>query len=74
VPVIGWNHGGVRETLAALFPEGAIPPGDRAELFERSLAFLARRPKVPENTAFGLRESMRKTMAVYDSALQEKTR
>ena len=74
VPVIGWDHGGVRETLAALFPEGAVRPGDRAELFERSLAFLARRPQVPENMAFGLRESMQKTMAVYASALQEKTR
>lgn len=71
VPVIGWNHGGVRETLAALFPQGAVPPGDRRELLRRSLAFLARRPVVPPSTAFGLRESMHRTLAVYADILTE---
>lgn len=72
VPVIGWDHGGVAETLATLFPQGAIPPGDRSELLSRSRAFLAHRPDVFENPAFGLRESMEKTMAVYQSAKLEK--
>jgi glycosyltransferase involved in cell wall biosynthesis len=67
-PVIGWDHGGVQETLAVLFPQGAVPPGDRAALHERSLDFLSLKPVVVENTAFGLRESMEKTMAVYQSA------
>ena len=39
VPVIAWDHGGVRETLAELFPGGAVPPGDREALFRRSRAF-----------------------------------
>lgn len=68
-PVIGWDHGGVQETLAGLFPGGAVTPGDRDELLERSREFLRKRPVVPKNTAFGLRESMEKTMAVYQSAL-----
>jgi glycosyltransferase involved in cell wall biosynthesis len=72
VPVIGWDHGGVAETLAALFPQGAVAPGDRSGLLSRSLDFLADRPVVPENPAFGLRESMEKTMAVYQSARLEK--
>jgi glycosyltransferase involved in cell wall biosynthesis len=72
VPVIGWDHGGVAETLAALFPQGAVAPGDRSELLSRSRAFLAHRPTVPENPAFGLRESMEKTMAVYLSARLER--
>lgn len=67
VPVIGWNHGGVRETLAAMFPQGAVPPGDRRALFERSLAFLRRRPAVAASDAFGLHASMQGTMAVYRS-------
>ncbi|MCJ7814997.1 MAG: glycosyltransferase [Xanthomonadales bacterium] len=71
VPVIGWNHGGVAETLAALFPQGAVPPGDRSELLSRSRAFLANKPIVAENPAFGLRESMEKTMAVYRSVRAE---
>jgi glycosyltransferase involved in cell wall biosynthesis len=74
VPVIGWNHGGVAETLAALFPQGAIPPGNRSELLSHSRDFLEHKPAVPENTAFGLHESMEKTMAVYQSVWGEKAR
>jgi len=73
VPVIGWDHGGVQETLAALFPRGAVRPGDHGALLERSLEFLRERPEVPPGNEFGLRESMEKTMAVYHSALAEQT-
>jgi glycosyltransferase involved in cell wall biosynthesis len=72
VPVIAWNHGGVAETLAILFPSGAVLPGDRPKLLSRSRAFLANKPVVPENRAFGLRESMEKTLAVYHAARLEK--
>lgn len=72
VPVIGWNHGGVQETLAVLLPEGAVEPGNRKELLSRSREFLAQRPAVPRNAAFGLRESMENTFAVYDSARMDK--
>ncbi len=44
VPVIGWDHGGVQETLAAMFPQGAVTPGDRVELLERSRDFLRTAP------------------------------
>ena len=71
--MIGWNHGGVQETLAAMFPAGAVPPGDRAALLERSLAFLQDRPTVDPSTRFGLRESMDRTMDVYRSALKERS-
>jgi glycosyltransferase involved in cell wall biosynthesis len=72
VPVIGWDHGGVQETLAVLFPQGAVVPGDTIELLQRSRAFLAQRPSVQPNPAFGLNESMQKTMRVYQSVLAEK--
>lgn len=72
VPVIGWNHGGVQETLQVLFPGGAVTPGDRVELLERSLDFLKRPPSVPDNPAFGLTESMEKTLAVYQSVRLER--
>ena len=71
VPVIGWNHGGVQETLAGLFPQGAVEPGNREALLARSRAFLENRPEVPRSEAFGLTESMNKTMDVYLSALRE---
>jgi glycosyltransferase involved in cell wall biosynthesis len=71
VPVIGWNHGGVQETLAELFPAGAVAPGDRKDLLERARAFLHERPEVSPNPAFGLNESMEKTFAVYQSLRTE---
>jgi glycosyltransferase involved in cell wall biosynthesis len=73
VPVIGWGHGGVQETLAAMFPQGAVTPGDRAALLERSLAFLRQRPAVAPSRAFGLRESMENTLQVYRSVLEERS-
>lgn len=72
IPVIGWNHGGVQETLAAMFPQGAVAPGDRHALFERSLAFLRQRPAVEASSAFGLEQAMQRTLAVYRSALGER--
>jgi hypothetical protein len=65
--VIGWNHGGVQETLAAMFPQGAVEAGDRAALLERSLEFMRKAPEVLPSDAFGLSESMEKTMTVYQS-------
>lgn len=72
VPVIGWNHGGVQETLKVLFPEGAVAPGGQKELLDRSLQFLQQKPVVPPNTAFGLQETMENTMSVYQSARVER--
>lgn len=71
-PVIGWDHGGVQEVLASVYPPGAVEPGNRRELLARSRAFLANPPPVPRSEAFGLSESMQKTMAVYESALADK--
>ena len=73
VPVIGWNHGGVQEVLSEIFPAGAIPPGDRQQLTQRAREFLLHRPTVADSTAFGLQESMQKTMAVYHQALAERS-
>ena len=72
VPVIGWDHGGVQETLAMMFPQGAVTPGNHVELLERSREFLRTPPQVSPSSAFGLRESMEKTMTVYHTALAEK--
>ena len=61
------------ETLTALFPQGAVEPGDREKLLERSRVFLANRPLVPQGEAFGLRESMESTIEVYRSVLSGKS-
>lgn len=69
VPVIGWNHGGVQETLAAMFPQGAVIPDNVSELLARARQFLHRRPLVAASEAFLLEDSMHKTLQVYQSLL-----
>ena len=70
VPVIGWDHGGVQEVLAQLFPQGAVRPGDHDMLERKSREFLRAMPRVPESDRFGLNESMQKTFSVYQDALE----
>lgn len=69
VPVIGWNHGGVQEVLAEAFPRGAVTPQDQTQLHQRAREFLCDPPTVLRSGAFGLRESMQKTLDVYHQAL-----
>jgi len=73
VPVIGWNHGGVQEVLAEVFPFGAVTPGNHSQLHERVRKFLRQPPSVVRSDAFGLRESMHKTLAVYKQAVTDKS-
>ena len=72
IPVIGWNHGGVQEVLAEVFPRGAVAPGSHTQLRERAREFLRQPPLVARADAFGLRESMHKTLDVYQQAITDK--
>jgi glycosyltransferase involved in cell wall biosynthesis len=67
VPVIAWNHGGVKEILAKMFPEGAVKPDSFDSLLARTRMFLEQKPPVPDNEAFLLSESMQKHCALYES-------
>lgn len=67
VPVIGWNHGGVQEVLARMFPSGAVTPDDPLDLLTRTREFLDRPPRVPPSDAFLLEDSMRSTLELYQS-------
>jgi glycosyltransferase involved in cell wall biosynthesis len=71
VPVIGWDHGGVHETLSVMFPEGAVRPDSRLALVDKTRAFLLDRPRVAESPAFGLTRSMEQTLDLYQRLLKE---
>ncbi len=71
VPVIGWNHGGVKETLSAMFPQGAVIPDNPVDLLEKVRQFLHQPPQVEPSRAFLLEDSMQKTLQVYESLLKE---
>jgi len=69
VPVIAWNHGGVREVLAEMFEAGAVEPDNLPALIDRTREFLRRPPLVQKSDAFSLADSMDQTMRLYYAVL-----
>ena len=54
-PVIGYNHGGVGEVLAKVFPEGLVPANDWRAMGERIVEFAKAPPLVRRTKDFTLR-------------------
>jgi glycosyltransferase involved in cell wall biosynthesis len=71
-PVVAWNHGGVAEILSAVYPFGAVPPGNFSGLCAQTATFLRNAPPVEPTRSFQLEDSMRDTLAVYEQALTRK--
>lgn len=72
-PVVAWNHGGVAEILARMYPFGAVPADNSAALRAQTATFLRHAPPVPAIDAFSLERSMRETLALYHQLLEAKT-
>ncbi len=67
VPVLGWNHGGVKEILKKMFPAGAVTADSFSDLITKARGFMDHPPQVPDSDAFLLSDSMHKTLALYES-------
>ena len=67
VPVIGYDHGGVGEILAQVYPQGRVPLADPVELEQRVAAFVEERPPVPSEHPFVLQRMLDETLALYKS-------
>lgn len=65
VPVVGYDHSGVGEILAAVFPEGAVTPGDLDAIEARVLDILQHGAHVPPNDRFTRQRMLDDTLAVY---------
>ncbi|MDX1527116.1 MAG: glycosyltransferase family 4 protein [Gammaproteobacteria bacterium] len=66
VPVVGYDHGGVGEILAAMFPEGAVPVGNvdaAAEAIER---IQSEGLRVTRPNAFPLSRMLDDTIRLYE--------
>ena len=72
VPVVGYDLGGVSETLGALFPQGRVPLGDRQAAADRAVEILTNKPRILPNEVFLRREMLDKTMAVYEELVRER--
>ena len=65
-PVLGYDHGGVGELLADLYPVGRVAPGDRARLVERAQELLHRAPAIAPLQRYRLEDMQRATLALFD--------
>lgn len=65
-PVLGYDHGGVGELLADLYPVGRVAPDDRARLVERAAELLHRAPPIAPLQRYRLDDMQRATLALYD--------
>lgn len=65
VLVIGYNHGGVSEQLAAILPDGAVEVGNFTEAGVLTLSWLNAPPSVAVNHIFTLDKMLSATLDVY---------
>ena len=66
-PVVGWDLGGVGESLRRYFPAGLVPAGDRDALRDTTLSLLAVPANVPPICAPTLADMQANTVKVYES-------
>jgi glycosyltransferase involved in cell wall biosynthesis len=64
-PVIGYNHGGVKEQLQSILPQGAIPVGDIGKVTDMAQSWLQSPTAPMENTRFTLELMCEKTFKIY---------
>jgi glycosyltransferase involved in cell wall biosynthesis len=65
VPVAAYDHGGVAEQLAAVFPEGRIRVGDTQAAEEKLARWYRQAPAVPATHPFTLERMLRSTLETY---------
>ncbi|MEM1403437.1 MAG: glycosyltransferase [Pseudomonadota bacterium] len=69
-PVVGYDHGGVAEILAELYPYGAVPVRDHEAAVTRIQGILRGQHAPPRrNTRFLLEAMTRDTLALYEELL-----
>ncbi|MCG8613106.1 MAG: glycosyltransferase family 4 protein [Pseudomonadales bacterium] len=72
VPVIGYAHGGVAEILTALYPHGAVTPGDTSAVTDRLTAiYQGDAPAILENKQFLLANMQQQTLDLYNELAGE---
>ncbi|MBI5450320.1 MAG: glycosyltransferase family 4 protein [Gammaproteobacteria bacterium] len=66
-PVIGYDHGGVHETLETMFPEGRTPRGDVDQLTQRVTDFIQHPRQVVRPNSYPLQKMTMETLTLYQN-------
>lgn len=73
-PVLGYAHGGVGELLTELYPQGRVPPGDRARLAEQAASLMRNAPAITSLERYRLSDMQEATLALYAELVVEPRR
>jgi glycosyltransferase involved in cell wall biosynthesis len=73
-PVLAYGHGGVREQLERIFPEGLVEPGNVSLAIDRSAEILEDSPRPGFIGDFTLERMLSSTMGVYADVLGQATK
>jgi len=70
-PVVGYDHGGVGEVLAAVYPEGRTPLNDPTALADRLFRIANEEVNLPQpSNQFLLSDMLDRSIAMYEQAVQ----
>ncbi len=67
-PVVAYAHGGAREVLQKLQPDGLVMPGSVGAAVDKIRQFLKTPPPIARNQTFTLQQMLDQTLALYEQA------
>jgi glycosyltransferase involved in cell wall biosynthesis len=70
-PVLGYDHGGVGEVLAQVYPAGLVPLGDQQALVNKACELLDATVPVPPQHPFSRAKMLEGTLALYEQLASE---
>ena len=71
-PVIAYSHGGVKEQLTKILPNGLIKVGSINDAIRLATKWIKEPPKIKQNNFFTLEKMLKKTLDLYNKMIKEK--
>ena len=71
-PVIAYSHGGVKEQLTKILPNGLIKVGSINNAIRLATKWIKEPPKIKQNNFFTLEKMLKKTLDLYNKMIKEK--
>ena len=71
VPVIAYSHGGVKEQLSELLPEGLVSVGSINNVTKLAYKWINKSPVIKRNDYFTLEKMLENTLKIYKKMIRE---
>ena len=72
IPVIAYSHGGVREQMIEILPDGLIIPGNVRQAARLAEKWIKNPPNLVGEHKFTIDNMLRNTLNIYNQSLKEK--